>query len=127
MTLGDLFGKVREMDEVFDSALQPFGYVQNLGKQEFLTYFASQGHCARQMVRKGISGIQGKLKDGVRYLRPHIRVRDSSHQEVTRRCSAARTAFYSVGGIWSLAIPFKLRRLFAGGQCAECPPLWLGN
>eukprot|EP00959_Pyramimonas_sp_CCMP1952_P167587 3502624-Pyramimonas_sp.AAC.1 len=111
MTLGDLFGKLRGMDEVFDSVLQPFGYVQNSGKQELLTYFASQGNRARQMVRKGISGIQGKIKDSVRYLGPHARVRDSSHQKVTRKCSAARTAFYGVGGIWSPAIPFKLRKL----------------
>ncbi|CAK0788323.1 unnamed protein product, partial [Prorocentrum cordatum] len=116
MALGDLVGKVHEMDEIFDSVLQPFGYVQNLRKQEFLTYFASQGNRARQMVRKGISGIQGTIKDRVRYLGPHIRVRDSSHQEVTRRCSAARTAFYRVGGIWSLAIPFKLRKLLLVGN-----------
>eukprot|EP00959_Pyramimonas_sp_CCMP1952_P430740 9020909-Pyramimonas_sp.AAC.1 len=68
------------------------------------------------MVRKGISGTQGNIKDSVRYLGPHIRVRDSSHQEVTRRCSAARTAFYRVGGIWSLAIPFKLRKLLLVGN-----------
>ncbi|CAK0856150.1 unnamed protein product [Prorocentrum cordatum] len=66
MTLGDLFRKVRKMDEVFDSVMKPFGHVQNLGKQEFLTYFASQGNRARQVVRKGIEGIQGKIKDSVR-------------------------------------------------------------
>ncbi|CAK0902526.1 unnamed protein product, partial [Prorocentrum cordatum] len=111
-----VFLKVREMDEVFDSVLQLFGYVQNLGEQEFLTYFASQGTRARHLVRNGISGIRGKIKDRVRCLGPRILVRDSKHQEVARRCSAARTAFYRVGGIWSLAISFKLRKLLLVGN-----------
>eukprot|EP00959_Pyramimonas_sp_CCMP1952_P388568 8142092-Pyramimonas_sp.AAC.1 len=60
------------------------------------------------MSRQG--AVEGNVQDVARYLGPVVSPSQTTSHELARRFSATHSAFYSLGGVWSLRIPRRWKR-----------------
>eukprot|EP00959_Pyramimonas_sp_CCMP1952_P403461 8454047-Pyramimonas_sp.AAC.1 len=114
-TLGQFLQKLSLSDDLLNTHLLEYGFGQNMKKQEFMFFFSAGGHTSRQYIRDHPESLSGTARDAVRYLGPHLVMRDTASHEVDRRLQAARVSFHSLGGVWSLPLPYRFTRLLLIG------------
>eukprot|EP00959_Pyramimonas_sp_CCMP1952_P409662 8585498-Pyramimonas_sp.AAC.1 len=82
-----------------------------MSKQEFLLHFSASAHSCKQYLRDHPQSLEGRMRDDARYLGPRIVLRDNAASEVGRRLASSRASFRSLGGIWSLDLPYRWKRV----------------
>ena len=101
--------KIQQCTSALDEALRDIGVVQNSDKREALLLFLGQG--SRQAMRQLTWESQALFKQQARYLGPHLQWRGLVSPEVTRRVSAARSAWWAYRRFWFARCDFDFKIL----------------
>eukprot|EP00959_Pyramimonas_sp_CCMP1952_P039463 825872-Pyramimonas_sp.AAC.1 len=76
---------------------------------------AARGYQRQQLPRQGAAVLRGSIEEQARYLGPYPQLGLSARSEISRRCSAERSGFLSLGRARSLGAPKRWKRsLFIG-------------
>ena len=110
--MGGFLRRVRMSDEMLDLSIEPVGFEQNKGKQEFVVQVPGEGsEACSKWIRQHFQGITGGVMlDSMRYLGPKVSIPHRAAEELDRRVEAATEAFYSLGGFWCLSLPYRWTR-----------------
>ena len=101
-TMDEAQAQVEEWDESIDTQLHLRDMGQNRGKKEHMVKFIGKG-AAKEMQRAYMEevGVEGTMRQTVRYLGAWLNVDGKNGMEVRKRKEAAHAGWMAMGGLWS--------------------------